>query len=82
MMENKRLLISLYDGCQYHCTFCIYGYVKEAHPLSDKDSMSPQHWYDVLSVAYARGFRILEIGGRGELIFPRKSGHFEELVIG
>lgn len=65
-MENKRLLISLYDGCQYHCTFCMYGYVKEAHPLSDKDSMSPQHWYNVLSAAYARGFRVLEVGGRGE----------------
>lgn len=44
----------------------MYGYVKEAHPLSDKDSMSPQRWYDVLSAAYARGFRELEIGGRGE----------------
>jgi len=65
-MENKRLLVSLYDGCQYHCTFCMYGYVKEAHPLSDKDSMSAQHWYDTLLAAYAHGFRVLEIGGRGE----------------
>jgi MoaA/NifB/PqqE/SkfB family radical SAM enzyme len=65
-MNNKRLLISLYDGCQYHCTFCMYGYVKEAQPLSDKDSMGPQQWYDVLTAAYARGFRVLEIGGRGE----------------
>jgi MoaA/NifB/PqqE/SkfB family radical SAM enzyme len=63
---DKRLLISLYDGCQYHCTFCMYGYVKEAHPLSDKDSMDPQRWYDVLSAAFAQGFRTLEIGGRGE----------------
>lgn len=76
-MENKRLLISLYDGCQYHCTFCIYGYVKEVHPLSDKDSMSPQRWYDVLSVAYARGFRVLEIGGRGE---PTLSPVFTKVV--
>lgn len=44
----------------------MYGYVKETQPLSKKDSMSEQHWYDVLSVAYARGFRVLEIGGRGE----------------
>jgi MoaA/NifB/PqqE/SkfB family radical SAM enzyme len=65
-MEDKRLLISLYDGCQYHCTFCMYGYVKEAQPLNDKNTMSPQLWYDALSAAYARGFRILEIGGRGE----------------
>jgi uncharacterized Fe-S cluster-containing radical SAM superfamily protein len=65
-MEEKRLLVSLYDGCQYHCTFCMYGYVKEAKPLSDKDSMGPQQWYDALSAAYARGFRVLEIGGRGE----------------
>ncbi len=65
-MEDKRLLISLYDGCQYRCGFCMYGYVKETQPLSKKDSMSEQHWYDVLSAAYARGFRVLEIGGRGE----------------
>jgi organic radical activating enzyme len=65
-MENKRLLVSLYDGCQYRCGFCMYGYVKETQPLSKKDSMSEQHWYDVLSAAYARDFRVLEIGGRGE----------------
>lgn len=65
-MEEKRLLISLYDGCQYHCTFCMYGYVKEAQPLNDKDLMGPQQWTDVLSAAYNRGFRVLEIGGRGE----------------
>jgi MoaA/NifB/PqqE/SkfB family radical SAM enzyme len=65
-MENKRLLISLYDGCQYRCGFCMYGYVKETQPLSKKESMSEQHWTDVLSAAYARGFRVLEIGGRGE----------------
>ncbi len=65
-MEDKCLLISLYDGCQYRCGFCMYGYVKETQPLSKKDSMSEQHWYDVLSAAYARGFRVLEIGGRGE----------------
>ncbi|MDE1919912.1 MAG: radical SAM protein [Candidatus Omnitrophica bacterium] len=65
-MEDKRLLVSLYDGCQYHCTFCMYGYVKEEHPLSDKDSMSLQRWNDVLLSAYAHGFRVLEIGGRGE----------------
>ncbi len=76
-MEDKRLLISLYDGCQYHCTFCMYGYVKEAHPLSDKDSMSPRQWYDVLAAAYARGFRVLEIGGRGE---PTLSPVFTKVV--
>ena len=65
-MEEKRLLVSLYDGCQYHCTFCMYGYVKENHPLSHKDSMNAQQWYDALSKAYARGFRVLEVGGRGE----------------
>lgn len=65
-MEDKRLLISLYDGCQYRCGFCMYGYVKETQPLSKKESMSEQRWYDVLLEAYARGFRVLEIGGRGE----------------
>jgi len=44
----------------------MYGYVKETQPLSKKESMSEQHWYDVLSAAYAQGFRVLEIGGRGE----------------
>ncbi len=76
-MENKRLLISLYDGCQYHCTFCMYGYVKQAHPLGDKNSMSPQHWYNLLLAAYARGFRVLEIGGRGE---PTLSPIFTKVV--
>jgi len=65
-MDKKRLLVSLYDGCQYRCGFCMYGYVKETQPLSRKDSMSEQHWYDLLSAAYAGGFRLLEIGGRGE----------------
>ncbi len=60
------MLVSLYDGCQYRCGFCMYGYVKETQPLSQKDSMSEQHWYDVLSAAYERGFRVVEIGGRGE----------------
>ncbi len=59
-------MISLYDGCQYRCGFCMYGYVKETQPLSKKDSMSEQQWMDVLSSAYAMGFRVLEIGGRGE----------------
>lgn len=44
----------------------MYGYVKENHPLSQKDTMTAQQWYDVLSKAYALGFRVLEIGGRGE----------------
>ena len=63
---DKRLLISLYDGCQYRCGFCMYGYVKETQPLSKKDSMSEERWMDVLTSAYAMGFRVLEIGGRGE----------------
>ncbi len=65
-MENKELLVSLYDGCQYHCTFCMYGYVKETQPLSKKATMSEQHWYDLFQAAYGRGFRELNIGGRGE----------------
>jgi MoaA/NifB/PqqE/SkfB family radical SAM enzyme len=65
-MENKRLLISLYDGCQYRCGFCMYGYVKETQPLSKQDSMGEEDWYNVLSAAYARGFRVVEIAGRGE----------------
>lgn len=76
-MENKRLLVSIYDGCQYRCGFCMYGHVKETQPLSRKDSMSEQHWYDVLSAAYARGFRVLEIGGRGE---PTLNPAFTKLV--
>ena len=65
-MDKKRLLVSLYDGCQYRCGFCMYGYVKETQPLSRKDSMTEQHWCDLLSSGYAAGFRVLEIGGRGE----------------
>jgi len=65
-VKEKRLLISLYDGCQYRCGFCMYGYVKETQPLSKKDSMSEQHWFEVLAAARARGFGVLEIGGRGE----------------
>lgn len=65
-MGRKRLLVSLYDGCQYRCGFCMYGYAKEMQPLNKKTSMGEQHWYSVLSAAYAQGFRILEIGGRGE----------------
>ena len=34
--------------------------------VEQEDSMGEQHWYSVLSAAYAQGFRILEIGGRGE----------------
>ena len=64
--EDKRLLVSLYDGCQYRCGFCMYGYVKETQPLSKKETMTEQQWCDVLSAAFAQGFRTLEIGGRGE----------------
>lgn len=77
-MEEKRLLISLYEGCQYHCSFCMYGYVKENHPLAHKDTMSEQQWYHVLSKAYAHGFRVLEIGGRGE---PTLNPVFTKVVL-
>ncbi|MEI7998585.1 MAG: radical SAM/SPASM domain-containing protein [Candidatus Omnitrophota bacterium] len=76
-IKNKRLLISLYDGCQYRCGFCMYGYVKETQPLKRQDSMSEQDWYKVLSEAYAQGFRQLEIGGRGE---PTLNPAFTKLV--
>ncbi len=78
MVEEKRLLISLYDGCQYHCTFCMYGYVKEHQPLSQKESMSAEQWYDVLSKAYALGFRLLEVGGRGE---PTLNPVFTKVIV-
>lgn len=78
MVEVKRLLISLYDGCQYHCTFCMYGYVKEKQPLSLNDSMNSEQWYDVLSKAYALGFRLLEVGGRGE---PTLNPVFTKVIV-
>jgi MoaA/NifB/PqqE/SkfB family radical SAM enzyme len=55
----------------------MYGYVKENHPLSQKDSMSAQQWYDVLSRAHKYGFRVLEVGGRGE---PTLSPVFTNVV--
>ncbi len=65
-MNEKRLLVSLYDGCQYRCGFCMYGYVKEAQPLSRKETMTEEQWHTVIAQAFEKGFRVLEVGGRGE----------------
>ena len=64
--KNKKLLISLYDGCQYRCEFCVYGYAKDKEPLSDQETMSTEDWCALFAAAYAQGYRDLEIGGRGE----------------
>lgn len=76
-MEKKELLISLYDGCQYHCSFCMYEYVKETQPLSQKNTLTEAQWEDLFRQAFAQGYRYLNIGGRGE---PTLHPAFSRLV--
>lgn len=76
-MADKELQIALYDGCQYFCTFCMYEQVKDQHPLSNKDRMTDENWCDLFSSAYERGYRILNIAGRGE---PTLHPSFAKLV--
>lgn len=76
-MESKELEVALYDGCQYYCTFCMYGYVKEKHPLSRKDRMSDEDWHSLFSLAYKRGYRYLSLAGRGE---PTLHPSFNKIV--
>lgn len=65
-MENKKLQIALYDGCQYFCTFCMYEHAKDKNPLSKKNIMTDEDWYKLFASAYESGYRTLNIAGRGE----------------
>lgn len=71
-------MMAIYEGCQYHCSFCMYEHVKVTQPLNATDSMKEQDWLELLSNAYDRGFRNVCIGGRGE---PTLHPAFTQIVV-
>ena len=65
-LRDKDLMMAIFEGCQYHCAFCMYEHIKVTQPLHADTSMKVQDWYDLLAQAHKHGFRNLNIGVRQE----------------